>query len=766
MPVHCNTGTLNANSLFTSSAPTYNPKPPKYQKFFKQNDDLHILCLQETRCDLTRVNYLTGLFNRNVRGEPRIFAHPTSRLPGNGLAILLNDYPLKVHEDFITANGRIQVLVYTDQQKYTHSLLNVYGVSGNTPQHRLQEWEFLNTILEVGTTLSTKYPQADLTVCGDFNIKVYDPSDLGSERVAEIVILLNLTDLFDYNGVTDPTRYPYPGQNHSPSRIDFIFSSHSTNNVWETKLRLPGDSLSDHAALTIRKPAHQVNDKTTPRFIDHLLLNNSIQCDHDTKLINLAKDLLTTMEDTPYLKYLTCSEVDLKLAKLPRPQDTYVALTNSLITYNNKLNKNNKKRLNNELSKLTTKINHLYRNFDSLTPNDHLELDLSQQLVRDMTTDMIKAQAHNVGLNYDHLGESGASYFLKMKVQRLRRDKITELTVQDTLITDQSKVDEAIFDHFKSKFQAKPTSVHITAYTDPACIPKLSASHHEMFKYPPTPLDTEQGMKTLNKTGAAGPDGVTITLLLLIYTLFPNFIHAIHTDIFNKGPTLTLNQRHLKILKKQNKPDYTKLNAYRPISLLNSIMKSFEAAQYLKMQTLLTDFPCIVAGNFAYRKGFSTQDAIRQLRDLTQVAIKQHQRDTTFGMSFDFDGAFDTIQHKFLGDLLHLMNFPTPFINSLKLIWKTTTLIIKGGLDTPFHQEAGVPQGGCFSGILFCISILPTLLKLRNNPLIPKLKLQFTTNNLIHLNLSPIPYSDDNHTLLQTHLTSDLIPLFMTYNEF
>ena len=82
-----------------------------------------------------------------------------------------------------------------------------------------------------------------------------------------------------------------------------------------------------------------------------------------------------------------------------------------------------------------------------------------------------------------------------------------------------------------------------------------SHSHKLMMSLSPSSAESDAGMNELNANGSPGPDSVSVALLKLIHSLFPRFINAIHCEMFLNGPSETLNQRFIKVLRKPNKPN-------------------------------------------------------------------------------------------------------------------------------------------------------------------------------------------------------------------
>ena len=68
------------------------------------------------------------------------------------------------------------------------------------------------------------------------------------------------------------------------------------------------------------------------------------------------------------------------------------------------------------------------------------------------------------------------------------------------------------------------------------------------------------------------------------------------------------------------------------------------------------------------------------------------------------------------------MNIPKKIIDSIKVLYKSIRMKIKGSETGWFKIGRGVPQGSALSGLIFTICLAPILRRIKNDPMIPNLK--------------------------------------------
>ena len=157
------------------------------------------------------------------------------------------------------------------------------------------------------------------------------------------------------------------------------------------------------------------------------------------------------------------------------------------------------------------------------------------------------------------------------------------------------------------------------------------------------------------------------------------------------------------VIRKRGKGDYTKLKAYRSISLLSYMGKVVEKvavellSEAAEMRGLLSD------GQFGSRKGWSTIDTVAIMVDRAHAAwTNGHIKGVVL---MDIKAAFRSMAK---GRLVHIMNLRQMDADLIQwtesfVLERTVEMVIEDNAIERHPVEAGVPQGSPVSPILFAI---------------------------------------------------------------
>jgi len=168
------------------------------------------------------------------------------------------------------------------------------------------------------------------------------------------------------------------------------------------------------------------------------------------------------------------------------------------------------------------------------------------------------------------------------------------------------------------------------------------------------------------------------------------------------------------IIPKPNKPDYSTLKAYRPISLLECIGKLLEKVVATCFLSDVNVFSLIPTNQFGSRDYSSAVDAAMAIAHNAESCLQSG----TIGamVLFDIQGFFDNISIPRLIRLCTDLGFPVAMCNWLSsfLHDRLVRLSFNGFSSNPITLDHGIPQGSPLSPILSTIFTSP-LLKLINS---------------------------------------------------
>jgi Reverse transcriptase (RNA-dependent DNA polymerase)/zinc-binding in reverse transcriptase len=160
----------------------------------------------------------------------------------------------------------------------------------------------------------------------------------------------------------------------------------------------------------------------------------------------------------------------------------------------------------------------------------------------------------------------------------------------------------------------------------------------------------------------------------------------------------------------KKKTNDNSIKSYRPISLLNCDYKIFTRVIKSRMDELM---PLIINNNqTSCNTGKNITSALCKLRD--KIAELKHKRKNGILVSFDFDHAFDRVNHQFLLNILSKLNLNDRLILILKKIFQNSfsRILVNGQLSNEIKIATSVRQGDPLSMMLFVIYVNTLLDKL------------------------------------------------------
>ena len=208
-------------------------------------------------------------------------------------------------------------------------------------------------------------------------------------------------------------------------------------------------------------------------------------------------------------------------------------------------------------------------------------------------------------------------------------------------------------------------------------------------------------IKFLKRGKAPGPDNIHNEVLRLgtTTTLFHHLAKAFYL--------LHTNRLHLKWME-ISYPSYVtepeKLlslkSSYRPINLMNSIMKLFEHVIEQRLHSYLEDIGFTNKYQSGFRQAKSTND--HHFRLSQSVMESFNRREHVVAVFLDFEKAFDNVWHNGLRYKIFMLDLPSKMAHWLAdfLVGRVIQVNVNGFLSDKISPVAGVPQGSVLSPLL------------------------------------------------------------------
>jgi hypothetical protein len=215
--------------------------------------------------------------------------------------------------------------------------------------------------------------------------------------------------------------------------------------------------------------------------------------------------------------------------------------------------------------------------------------------------------------------------------------------------------------------------------------------------------EVERQIHAMKPWKAPGEDGLPAAVWVQTWPAVKHRVLALFQSSLNTGE-IPHQWKHAKIipLRKPNKKDYTKPKAWRPISLLSTLSKVFEAVIAERLSNMVETYGILPANHFGARKQRSAEQALILLQEKVYEAWRKGK--VLSLVSFDVAGAYNGVYKDRLLQRLEARGIHPSLVRWISSFCsdRTAAIIING--ETSPNQElpqAGLPQGSPLSPILY-----------------------------------------------------------------
>jgi hypothetical protein len=239
---------------------------------------------------------------------------------------------------------------------------------------------------------------------------------------------------------------------------------------------------------------------------------------------------------------------------------------------------------------------------------------------------------------------------------------------------------------------------------------KLTDEEKNLMDREFTIIELEESLRKSNMNSAAGWDGVSYLLIQKFWYLLGELLTKGVNQCIREGE-MSLNFRTGVIKLIPKKGDATKVEDWRPITLLSCSYKVFSGAVAARLEKVL---PRLIGRG---QKGFMKKQHIHSctMNILDNISQAWTEGEETGILCVDFNKAFDSVEHYVIKEVLEFFGFGGFMINTILTLLKGRqgVVLLSTGFSKKFDIKRGTPQGDRTSPYIFILCIEILLLHLR-----------------------------------------------------
>lgn len=640
-----------------------------------------IVCLQETKWDLSTVNYVAKKWRGDIHA-----AHGT--VHSCGVAILFKEDRVSNVECVYKDNmGRIIITDFKlkDQE---YRIINVYA--SNKEAERKKMFKDIE-----------KWCVKDYTIIGDFNVTL-TKSDISRNNTfkgdisrAALLNLMHEQNLIDVWRMANPNKNEFSRRQIvlgklKQSRVDLCLApSNLVKKIQNIKYTF--GTWSDHARITFH-----LGHRCETRGGGVWALNSSLikEKKFREKIIRLINNITEEMAIVENMNEWW-DEVKLRLKK------ACINYSKQKKWLENMKEKELREQMNNEIGKMDTIPDYNGEKYIALkTELDDIERNRCRgAVIRSRVKDILE-------------GEKCTAYFLGLEKQKQSKLYINQLTNENgETVSNLEDILEITQKYYKNLFTRQELDRNKMEEALETIDRKITEHDREWCDAPFTLSEVEQAIDGLNKNKSPGIDGLTSEFYGCFKKQLAPILLKLYSNIEIEQETPDSLTTGLITLIYKNKGENNKLENYRPISLLNADYKILTKIIANRLKTIIGT---IISSSQAYSiPGRDITDIIHSVKDtVNKMTLKGG-----ILLGVDLNKAFDRVEHEFLLGTIEKFGFGERFIKWIRLLYKNAKSRIKcnGALTKEIALERSVRQGCPLSSLLYSLVAEPLALLVKKD---------------------------------------------------
>ena len=262
-------------------------------------------------------------------------------------------------------------------------------------------------------------------------------------------------------------------------------------------------------------------------------------------------------------------------------------------------------------------------------------------------------------------GDANTRYFHQVANGRRRQNHIRLIWIGDRVYRDHASICQALADHFQTFYRRGPPNPWNWS---PTTISTISPTQQEQLSLPFSLEEVQAAVWSLNSEGAPGPDGIPIFFYKECWgVLGPEVMRVMGDFHVGRCQMERLNKVFLVLIPKN--PGAKQIGDFRPIALSNFIYLIIAKVLANRLREVMDDL--ISPLQSAFIPGRQMIDGIVMAEEI--VAAWRRSSTTGFLWKVDFAKAYDSIDWRYLWNILRRRGFSEEWVRWMKLCVTTSS---------------------------------------------------------------------------------------------
>lgn len=214
-------------------------------------------------------------------------------------------------------------------------------------------------------------------------------------------------------------------------------------------------------------------------------------------------------------------------------------------------------------------------------------------------------------------------------------------------------------------------------------------------------MEIENAVKQLANNKASGPNGLPHEFFKIYWQSLKHNMQGIFEEFWRGTLDLSeINKANIIMISK--KVNAAKVGDYRPISIINMILKLITKVLSNRLRVVLLDL--ISTQQTAFTRDRHIAENFLATREILQH-VSESGKKAVFA-KIDFAKAFDSIDWNFLTRVMEARGFPNRWVLWIQTILTTSKsrIVLNGEQTEYFNHRRGLRQGDPISPMLFIIA--------------------------------------------------------------